>query len=393
MKRRDLIISTAVAALGQFAYSHVAKGVALAKDEKKGDWKFRWGDGPPYPAFVKGGAMAVVSDAVAYVAGSTYPWRETEMGWYFEPEKDWKAPESGSLQQEDKKALLSSGWKPLPPMPVGRAYTHGTGVLDSLVVVGGRWQRHACKEVFRLYRRSSKEWQWEVLPSLSQARAVAGVAAVGSMVIAVGGGDWDRIRGGAFMTREVTLVEGLDLQQKDKGWRSLASFPGGHRVGTMTASAKGKVYVFGGYDSWYENDQRRLQEHTDAFCYDVESNRWEAIPSLPAALRNAAVTTLDDRHIVMAGGVAEIPDGSQQNYQSILVDPKRRVVLGQYSNRVLVYDTVNRAYTWAEGRMPRGHGDMRMCQLGSRLYALGGENVDVTLSNCTNDFMVGERVS
>jgi len=34
-----------------------------------------------------------------------------------------------------------------------------------------------------------------------------------------------------------------------------------------------------------------------------------------------------------------------------------------------------------------------MCQLGSRLYALGGENVDVTLSNCTNDFMVGERVS
>jgi len=38
------------------------------------------------------------------------------------------------------------------------------------------------------------------------------------------GADWDRILGLAFPTREVTLVEDLDLEQKGKGWGSLVRF-------------------------------------------------------------------------------------------------------------------------------------------------------------------------
>ncbi|MFN0166447.1 MAG: kelch repeat-containing protein [Bryobacteraceae bacterium] len=350
----------------------------------------RWGDGPSYPMFVKGGAMGAFADAVAYVGGSTYPWRESEAGWYFEPENGWTPAAPGSITSDAKKALLGGGWKPLPAMPVGRAYTHGTAIDDSLVVVGGRWQMHGCREVFQLKRMSKADWRWEALPSLQQARCVPGVAAIGSLLIAAHGGDWDRVRGGAFTPRDVTLVEGLDLRAKQKGWRTLAPCPGGARVGAMTAAVNGRMYVFGGYDLWYENNQRRIKNLSDAYRYDPSTDRWEQLPALPAGARNCGAVAWKDRYILLIGGIMEIPGGGGEVHQSIVVDPKRRVVMGQYSNRVMVYDTESRTYSSVNSLMPRGHGDIRACVMGSRVYALGGENVDVTLSNCTNDFMVGE---
>jgi hypothetical protein len=85
--------------------------------------------------------------------------------------------------------------------------------------------------------------------------------------------------------------------------------------------------------------------------------------------------------------VVQRPDGSFE--QSMVVDPKRHVVLGQYSNRVLAFDTRTREYSWCGETMPRGHNDLRMCAAGDRVYGLGGENADPTLSNTTNDFLVG----
>jgi hypothetical protein len=314
--------------------------------------------------------MAAVAGAVVHAAGMAYPWRETEVAWYFEPE--------------------AKDWKPMPPMPEGRAYTQGTAALDSLVVVGGRKNFHGCKEAFQLQRVSQRDWRWEVLPSLSQGRAAAAVAAVDSLVVAVGGGDWDRKRGGAFLPREVTQVEGLDLKQKDKGWRQLAAFPAGSRVGAMAASVQGKIYVFGGYDHWYENEERHFKHYADAYCYDPSADRWESLPGLPGTVSNAGVATWQERYVVLAGGLMEVPGGNGLTYKSVMVDPQRKVVIGEYSDRVLLYDTTNRTCIWAEGQMPRGTNDLRLCTLGERLYALGGENVDVTLSNTSNDFLVGE---
>ena len=355
MTRRDLLAS-----LG---------AVSLHADTAP--FQLRWRLGADYPSYVKGGAMAAVSGAVVYAGGMTQPWRETEAAWCYTP--------------SDK------NWKPLPPMPQGRAYTHGAGGLDSLIVTGGRWRFHGTSDVFRL-RRSSGDWRWDVLPSLQQARVTPNVAAAGSQVLVAGGGDWDRQQGGAFLPRLVDKVEVLDLAHLDQGWRTAAPFPAGARVASNVASAGGRAYLFGGYDLWYEKEQRHLEIKRDAWRYDFSADRWEKLPDLPAHMYGGAAVAVRDRYILILGGVLEWPGEGNRRESSVLVDPKRKVLLGQYSTRVLIFDVSTRSYTWASEPMPRGHNDIRACLLGDSIYVLGGENSDVTLSNTTADFQVATVV-
>jgi hypothetical protein len=329
---------------------------------------FKWRFGPEYPSYVKGGAMARVGDAVVYAGGMTQPWRESEAAWYLRPE--------------------NKDWRPLPPMPKGRAYTHGAGAEDSLIVVGGRWRGHATADVFRLRRAGPDDWHWDVLPSLTEPRATAGVGAAGSRIVAVGGGDWDRQVGGAFAPRMVGRVEVLDLKRLDAGWRQAAAFPGGPCVAAMVASIGGKIYHFGGYDLWYEQAQRHIEIKNSAWSYDVDSDRWEALPALPRRMYGGACAALGDRYIVLMGGVVEDEDGRRE--MGVLVDPKRKLILGQYSTSVLVYDTVARVYQWSKTPVPRGHNDIRAATLDGKIYVVGGENADVTLSNTTSDVLIAE---
>ncbi len=330
--------------------------------------RLKWRFGPEYPSYVKGGAMARVGDAVVYAGGMTQPWRESETAWFLRPE--------------------NKDWRPLPPMPKGCAYTHGTGAEDSLIVVGGRWRGHATADVFRLRRTGQDDWRWDVLPSLAEARATAGVAAVGPKVVATGGGDWDRQVGGAFAPRMVSRVEVLDLKQLDQGWRQAAAFPGGPCVAAMVAAIGGKIYHFGGYDLWYEQGQRRIEIKNAAWIYDVAANHWEPLPALPRRMYGGASAVLRDRYIVLMGGVVE--DDAGRREMSVIVDPKRKVLLGQYSTSVLVYDTVTRIYGWSKAPMPRGHNDIRAAVLDEKIYVVGGENADVTLSNTTSDVLMAE---
>ncbi len=353
MHRRSFLLSTA-AALG-------AQGMA---PPATGGLSIQWKEGAGYPSYIKGGAMGVAGGAIVYAGGMTQPWRESESVWCFEPQ--------------------GKDWKPLPPMPEGRAYTQGTGAMESLIVAGGRRRGAARKEVFRLRRRAGDEWAWDTLPSLAQGRMGAAVAATGPLVMALGGGNWDN---GAFQPKAVTLVERLDLREAEAGWKTAAAFPGGPRAAVVASAAGGKIYAFGGYDLSYPEGKRKIQIFADAWCYDPEADRWEKLPAAPAPIYGGAAATLNNRWVVIAGGIVQQPDGTYE--QSIVVDPKRHLVMGQYSNRVLVFDTEQRSYSWCAERMPRGHNDLRLCAIGENLYAVGGENADLTLSNTTNDFLVG----
>ncbi len=345
----------------------LAAGTAL-RGEAPPPSRFKWRFGPEYPSYVKGGAMARVGDAVVYAGGMTQPWRESEAAWFLRPE--------------------NKDWRPLPPMPKGRAYTHGTAAEDSLIVVGGRWRGHATADVFRLRRAGTDDWRWDVLPPLAEARATAGVAAAGSRVVAVGGGDWDRQVGGAFAPRMVSRVEVLDLKRLDAGWRQGAAFPEGPCVAAMVASVGGKIYHFGGYDLWYEDKQRHIAIKDTAWIYDADSDRWDKLPRLPRLMYGGACVVLSDRYIVLMGGIIEDAEGRRE--MGVVVDPKRKVVLGQYSTSVLIYDTVARTYQWSKTPMPRGHNDIRAAELDGKIYVVGGENADVTLSNTTSDVLIAE---
>jgi hypothetical protein len=146
-------------------FAGLAAGAVMNAQAPPPSPRFKWRFGPEYLNYVKGGAMAAVGGAVVYAGGMTQPWRESEAAWFLQPE--------------------NKDWRPLPPMPKGRAYTHGTGAEDSLIVTGGRWRGHATADVFRLRRGGPGDWLWDVLPSLAEARATAGVAAVGSKMVAV----------------------------------------------------------------------------------------------------------------------------------------------------------------------------------------------------------------
>ncbi|MCX6621482.1 MAG: hypothetical protein NTY38_10450 [Acidobacteria bacterium] len=351
--RRRLFLQSAAGLAGRQLFAGASGGLAI-----------RWKEGAGYPGYVKGGAMGVVDGVIVYAGGMTQPWRETEAVWSFEPE--------------------GKDWKPLPPMPEGRAYTQGSSAMDSLIVAGGRRQRAARREVFRLRRNPAGEWKWDTLPSLNQGRMGAAVAAAGPLVLAVGGGDWDN---GAFQPKAVTMAERLDLREPDAGWKTAAAYPGGPRASVVASEAGGKIYAFGGYDLSYPGGKRQIQIFADAWCYQPDHDRWEKLPPSPAPLYGGAAATVKNRWVVIGGGIVQGPDGTYE--QSVIVDAKRHLVMGQYSSRVLVFDTETRTYAWCGEKMPRGHNDVRMCSLGDRIYALGGENTDLTLSNTTNDFLVG----
>jgi N-acetylneuraminic acid mutarotase len=148
------------------------------------------------------------------------------------------------------------------------------------------------------------------------------------------------------------------LRPENKDWRQAAAFPGGPCVAAMVAALGGKIYHFGGYDLWYEQGQRHIEVKNTAWIYDVAANRWEPLPALPRRMYGGARTVLRDRYIVLMGGV--------------------------------VYDTANRSYEWSRTPMPRGHNDIRAAVLDEKIYVVGGENADVTLSNTTSDVVIAE---
>ena len=48
----------------------------------------RWLEVKQLPAYVKGGAMGLVDGAPVYACGMTHPWRETEVAWWLDTERN-----------------------------------------------------------------------------------------------------------------------------------------------------------------------------------------------------------------------------------------------------------------------------------------------------------------
>jgi len=260
-------------------------------------------------------------------------------------------------------------------------------VKNEFFVIGGRRQFQSLSECFKLTQKNG-EWLWEQIASLREARAVPALAAVDSLIICVGGGHWKKEKPGAFFPQDVKMVEGLDVNVPNRGWFELAPFPGLPRASASAAAVKNKVYLFGGYHAWIEAGQRRVKRLQDAFCYNPSSDEWTQIADLPYPTSGGTVVSILGRYIAFLGGAIQLEDGSIYLIETI--DPQRNVRIGEYNNRVWIYDTVENNYRELPTRMPHGINDIKSCCIGDTIYVVGGENIDQTTSNTANYLQIGD---
>ena len=332
-----------------------------------------WSEGRWFPSLVKGGAMGTVGSFPVYACGMTYPWRETELAWYYDANRD--------------------DWFPTDPIPAPRCYTAGCSADNALVVVGGRKAGKDGLAVLNdawALRRSSDSWQWTQLPPMAQARGVAGVAAVGTRILAVGGGEWEKIHGGAFTAETVTKAELLDLNDPGTGWRVL-DVPFSPRAGCAAAAVGSRVYVFGGYTCRVEGGTRKFTYFDDTFSFDVSTRTWQRHSPLPGALSGHCAVSWGDRYVVLIGGVFRRETcGQMLAISGVRLLEKRKVLTGEYSDLVWVYDTITDTFTLMEERAPHGLNDVHACTVGDTIFAVGGENVDPSTSNTTDYVMLGK---
>ncbi len=337
--------------------------------------KIEWSEGRWFPTLIKGGAMGIVDGKVVYAAGVSHPWRESELSWYYDHER--------------------GDWFPAEPLKLGRCYTSGTTALDGLLLVGGRKSMSggpvSLKDAWWL-RCENGVWEWTELPSLHQGRSVCALAVVGDMAVCVGGGEWERVYSGAFTANNITIAETLNLKNLGAGWIDLGKPSFSPRIGCAAAAVGGSFYLFGGYNCWVDENKTRHFEHYDqAFRYDCANKRWTELSPMPVKLSGHQALSYADRYIILVGGNFRFSLlGQDLLYQTTKVDPERKVLIGEYSDLVWVYDTQADSYDLLPERIPHGHNDVRACIRNNTIYVVGGENCDVTTSNTTNSFIVGK---
>jgi N-acetylneuraminic acid mutarotase len=335
--------------------------------------RIEWSLGRSFPSYIKGGAMGIVDDMPVYAAGMGQPWRESELAWYLDSE--------------------IGDWMPAPPMPLGRCYTTGTTAGDGFVVLGGRKNTGHGLTILNdawWLRRTDGVFSWTELPNMSQPRAVAAAAEIGNLVVVLGGGDWERVVGGAFVADSVTTVEALDLSDPSGGWADVGEPPFSPRVNLGAATAGGKLYVIGGYNCHVDDQKvRHISHNDDVFSYDPTTGDWAEHAPMPVKWYGGQAVAYDDRYIVVTGGVVELPIcGQEVRYHTMTAD-KRAGILGGYSDLVWIYDTVDDRWHLDPQRVPVGLNDVHGCIDGNMIYLVGGENVDPTTSNTTDTVVIG----
>jgi N-acetylneuraminic acid mutarotase len=100
------------------------------------------------------------------------------------------------------------------------------------------------------------------------------------------------------------------------------------------------------------------------WAFDLENRSWNACSSLPFPLRDATAVALDERYILITGGVEDAADSQQ------ISDGKSRVIL---SNRSLVYDCSADAFKFAEP-LRLAVADHGLVAFNSDILVVGGED-------------------
>jgi len=182
------------------------------------------------------------------------------------------------------------------------AYGVAVPASDGFIYIGGQNARGSQSSVDLYHMGAGALPVIESLPSLPHPiDNMAGVRA-GSRVF---------VAGGLVAGQPSNALYCLDMNEPDKGWEQLASFPGPPRVQpVLTASqANGKLqlFLFGGFAA--AGDDRPASVSVDGLRYDADEDRWTGLlpptdrRGQPVSLGGATATQWNDSLFVYTGGV------------------------------------------------------------------------------------------
>lgn len=196
------------------------------------------------------------------------------------------------------------GWKLVGKLPHPVAYGACVTVPDGIVCIGGNNNEEMYSEVNLLSFDSIKEvLSIHPLPSLPNPMDNFSAATDGRYVYAAGG----NVSG-----KPENIFLRLDLDQKQKGWESLVSFPGAARVQPVMVAQNTsdgiKIFLAGGFQPVLGNKASVVP--TEVLSYDPVLNEWSYESDLPRfedganrTLTGGGGVAIADNGLLFAGGV------------------------------------------------------------------------------------------
>jgi N-acetylneuraminic acid mutarotase len=282
-------------------------------------------------------------------------------------------------------------WRSLPEFPGTARQELSCIVVDEKLYCWAGFSYSApftYQDGYRL-SRTADGWEFDRLPDLPSPVCSAGIAAVGSKIYIVGGGDYDEKHfytrsdrsGGNKNLGSRLLV--LDTRCLDQGWKRLPDCPGSTRMVHAAAAVGGRIYVIGGATM----EVRGAHTVVDNWVYDPVGKRWDRIRDLPVASGNfpAGAIVYKGRYILLLGGFAYSdvgnPDGTTRPtygkpYKHYRKDDPNQTPLhryfGDYYSDVFVYDTKTALFGKADP-LPLNNNLPMMVVRGNQIYLIGGE--------------------
>ena len=337
----------------------VLTGCSVLEPYRRAD--FSWG--PTAPMARTSRATVGVLDSVVAVGG-TY-WVDTE---------DHKVAKvySAEVFRFD---TSTEEWQELPDYPIPAGYAFATAVDSRIFVVGGRGYRRANSETF-IMDLSEADPCWIPGPVLPAPRYgdVGGV--IGSVIYIAGG-----VEGELSQKPEEAPSPGvlaLDTANLDQGWHFIAQLPEPATQWRYGTTCGDRLYLFGGMaqesvaqETTTEAGTPRVAENNllpyvpqdEAFALDVKSRQWTKLPSLPLAKLSGGCIALDERYLLIVGGVDMVATAQQTP------DQRPRI---SFSPECWLFDTQNNSYQMV-AYLKKSVGDQGLAYIDGKLYVIAGE--------------------
>ena len=248
---------------------------------------------------------------------------------------------------------------------------------------------YARKDGYRLQRdKKTGLFEWSKLPDLPVNQGVyMGIVSCGNgKVYIVGGADYDSE---LFHTDHDNKHENKGLgtfsweyDPKRESWARLPNLPGNARMNGALACVDNVLYLFGGITSGTSiGSTNTFKSVLDNWSYSIENGKWSRLPDTPFVTSNwGSAPVFQKRYVVLLGGYGYSTSitvhGASPTVRKDV--PKEYPYLGEkvnqydYSNGVLVYDIMKRAFFWTDP-LPINLNPSMIIGSNDSIYIVGGE--------------------